>query len=175
VYARTALPPAAAFEAARQVVKQLDPNLPVARPRTLEQQVRQSVSRERMVATMSSVFGALATLLAVVGLYGVMSYTVARRTREIGIRMALGAGARHVAWMVVREVLAITAAGVTVALLIALWLGRLVSSQLYGVTASDPATIAAAATALLAVSLLAGLIPSRRAARVEPTTALRDE
>jgi len=175
VYARTALPPAAAFEAARRAVKQLDSNLPVARPRTLDQQVRESVGRERMVATMSSVFGALATLLAVVGLYGVMSYTVARRTREIGIRMALGAGARDVSWLVVREVLAIAVAGVAAALLIAFWLGRLVASQLYGVTATDPATMAAAAAGLLLVSLLAGLIPSRRAARVEPTTALRDE
>ena len=124
---------------------------------------------------MSAVFGGLATLLAVVGLYGVMAYTVACRTREIGIRMALGAGTADIGWMVLREALALTAAGMAIALPAAWWLRGLVASQLYGVTASDPLTVATAVALLGAVSLLAGLLPSRRAARLEPTVALRYE
>ena len=124
---------------------------------------------------MSGVFGGLATLLAVVGLYGVMAYTVSRRTREIGIRMALGARAGDISRMVVREVLVIAAAGMAVALLASWSLGRLVSSQLYGVAPTDPLTSSAAVLVLATVSLLAGLVPSRRAARVEPTTALHYE
>src|SRR5437870_3913778 len=128
-----------------------------------------------MVAAMSTVFGTAATLLAVVGLYGVITYTVARRTREIGIRMALGARATDIRWMVIRESLAMTAAGIAIALPAAEWLSRLVASQLYGVAASDPMTIATAVALLGAVSLLAGIPPSTRAARVDPTTALRYE
>ena len=175
VYVRTGQPPAAMLRVVGQIVRQLDPNLPVASPRTLEQQVAQSLSRERMVATMSGIFGTLATLLAVVGLYGVMAFTVARRTREIGIRMALGAGMADITWMVVREVVAIVAVGMTAALVSAFWLGRLVKSELYGVAALDPATVAGAVLLLGVVSILAGLLPSRRAARVDPTTALRYE
>jgi len=175
VYVRTSRPPEAAFATVRQVVRQLDPNLPVAAPRTLEQQVARSLGRERLVATMSAVFGALATLLAVVGLYGVMACGVARRTREIGVRMALGAQAADIRWMVIRESLALAAAGIALAVPAAAGLGRLVASQLYGVAANDPLTVAAAVALLGAVSLLAGLPPSARAARVEPTTALRYE
>jgi hypothetical protein len=143
VYVRTSRPAADAFALSREVVRQLDPNLPVAAPRTLEQQVEKSLARERLMATMSSVFAGLATLLSVVGLYGVMAYTVARR-------MAL---AVPLAW----------------------WLARLVDSQLYGVTAGDPWTAVAAVGLLGAVSLLAALVPSARAARIEPTAALRYE
>ena len=174
-YVRTRRTPEAMFKVVGQIVRQLDPNLPVASPRTLDQQVAQSLSRERMVATMSGIFGTLATLLAVVGLYGVMAYTVARRTREIGVRMALGARVADIAWMVVREVVAIVALGMSIALLAAFGLGRLVASELYGVAATDPPTLAAAALLLAVVSLLAGLLPSWRAARVDPTTALRYE
>ena len=163
------------FDAVRRIVHELDANLPVAATRTLSQQVEQSVRRERMVATMSAIFGALATLLAVVGLYGVMAYSVARRTREIAIRMALGARMADISWMVVREVLSISVAGIVLALLSAFWLGRLVASQLYGVTVTDPLTVASAVGLLALVSLLAGLVPSRRATRVEPTAALRYE
>jgi ABC-type antimicrobial peptide transport system permease subunit len=121
------------------------------------------------------VFGVQATLLAVVGLYGVMAYTVARRTREIGVRMALGAKAGAIRWLVIREALAVAAAGIAVATPVAWWLGRLVRSQLYGVAASDPVTTTAAVALLALVSVLAGLVPSSRAARVQPTTALRYE
>jgi predicted permease len=175
VYVRTSRPPETAFATVREVVRQLDSNLPVAGTRTVEQQVALSLRRERLVATMSTVFGGLATLLAVVGLYGVMAYTVARRTREIGLRMALGASAADIRWMVIREALAVTAAGIVIAIPTAWWLSRLVASQLYGVAASDPLIAAAAIVLLGAVSLLAGLLPSMRAARVEPTAALRYE
>ena len=175
VYVATAQPPETAFAAAREIVRELDPNLPVAAPRTVEQQVGRSLSRERLVATLSAVFGVLATLLAVVGLYGVMAYTVARRTREIGVRMALGAKTGAIRWMVIREALAVAAAGIAVAAPVAWWLGRLVRSQLYGVAVGDPATTTAAVALLALVSVLAGLVPSSRAARVQPTTALRYE
>jgi ABC-type antimicrobial peptide transport system permease subunit len=156
-------------------VRQLDPNLPITTPRTLERQVGQSLSRERLVATLSAVFGGLATLLAVVGLYGVMSYTVTRRTREIGVRIALGAGVSSIRWMVMKEALTVTVVGMLAATPLAWWLSRLVASELYGVAATDPATSAAAVTLLGLVSLLAALVPSTRAARVQPTTALRYE
>jgi predicted permease len=175
VYVRTSRPPDATFATIRQVVSGLAPSLPVAATRTLASQVNRSLGRERLVAAMSTVFGSLATLLAVVGLYGVMAYTVARRTREIGIRMALGARQADVRWMVVRETLAVTAAGIAAALPAAWWMGRLVASQLYGVQATDPPTVAAAVALLGGVSLLAALLPSMRAARVDPTTALRYE
>jgi len=115
------------------------------------------------------------TRIAVVGLYGVMSYTVACRTREIGVRVAFGATARNISWLVIREVLAIAAAGIAVGLPAAWWLGRFVSTQLYGVKASDPVTVAGAVLLLLVVALVAGLVPSARAARLDPTTALRHE
>jgi putative ABC transport system permease protein len=175
VYVRTSRPPETAFATIRQVVRELDPNLPVASTRTLAEQVARSLGRERLVATMSAVLGGLATLLAVVGLYGVMAYTVVRRTREIGIRMALGASAADIRWMVIREALAVIAAGIAIAVPTAWWLSRLVASQLYGVSPSDPLTVAMAVALLGAVSLLAGLLPSMRAARVEPTVALRYE
>jgi predicted permease len=174
-YVRTSGAPEAAFGVAREAVRQLDPNLPVASPRTLEGQLERALSRERLVATMSALFGGLATLLSVVGLYGVMAYTVSRRTREIGVRIALGAGSRDIRWMVIREAMVVAAAGMAVAAPVAWWLSRLVASQLYGVTATDPVTTAGAVFLLAVVSLLAGLVPSARAARVQPTTALRYE
>jgi predicted permease len=175
VYVRTSHPPQAMFNAVRRVLQELDPNLPVGRMSTVSSQVSQSVRRERMVATLSGIFGGVATLLAVVGLYGVLAYTVTRRTREIGVRIALGARTIDIAWMVAREVVAIAAAGVAMALVATLWLSRLVASQLYGVAATDPLTMALALAILAAVSLLAGLLPSWRAATVEPTAALRYE
>jgi ABC-type antimicrobial peptide transport system permease subunit len=163
------------FGAIRQEMQRIDPNLPVYATRTLERQVAQSLRNERLVATMSSAFGVLATLLAVVGLYGVMAYTVGRRTREIGIRMALGARSHDIGWLVTREVLLIVAAGIAAGLPAAWWLGRYVAAQLYGVKATDPLAIGAAIAGLTIVALLAGLIPSRRAASVQPTVALRYE
>ncbi len=175
VYARTTQPADPAFAAIRRVVAELDPNLPIFGTRTLERQVEQSLRRERLVATMTATFGALATLLAVVGLYGVMSYTVARRTREIGLRMALGAQPGNIVWMIVREVIVIAGAGLAIAAPAAWWLGKLISSQLYGVVPTDAAAVGGAIVLLATVAMLAGLVPSLRASRIDPTRALRFE
>jgi predicted permease len=173
VYARTAQPPDTMFGVIRQIVQQIDPSLPVYATRTLDRQVGQSLRRERLVATMTATFGVLATLLAVVGLYGVMSYTVARRTREIGLRMALGARPGNILWMIVREALTLAGAGIAIGVPAAWWLGRLVATQLYGVVPTDPIAIGGAILVLTAVAVLAGLVPSLRAARIDPTRALR--
>jgi ABC-type antimicrobial peptide transport system permease subunit len=173
VYARTAQPPDTMFGVIRQIVQQIDPSLPVYATRTLDRQVGQSLRRERLVATMTATFGVLATLLAVVGLYGVMSYTVARRTREIGLRMALGARPGNILRMIVREVLMLAGAGIAIGVPAAWWLGRLVATQLYGVVPTDPLAIGGAILVLTAVAVLAGLVPSLRAARIDPTRALR--
>ena len=160
---------------ARRTVQELDANIPVSELRAVEREVDQSLSSERMMATMSTLFGGLATLLAVVGLYGVTAYTVTRRTREIGIRMALGARAVNIGWMVMREALVIVAAGAALGVPVAWWLSRYVEAQLFGVQPMDLAAMAGALGVLLAVSVAAGLMPSRRAARIEPMTALRYE
>ena len=173
VYLRTSRGAESAFVSARRVVQQLDANLPVSDMRTLEAQVSQSLSNERLMATMSTVFGVLATTLAVVGLYGVMAYTVARRTREIGIRMALGARGLDVGWLVMRETLTIAAIGAAMGLPAAWWLSRFVESQLFGVKPMDGLAVAVALGALGLAALVAGLAPTRRAVRVEPMQALR--
>src|SRR5262245_56047330 len=175
VYVTTSADPSAALSAARRIVQSLDASIPVYNLRTLERQIDRSLVIERFVATLSTAFGILATLLAVVGLYGVMAFTVARRTREIGVRMALGAVQGDVVWLVMREVLILVTAGMILGLAAAWGLGRLVGTQLYGVTPNDPLTIAAAAGILAAVSLAAGYIPAIRATRVNPVLALRYE
>jgi ABC-type antimicrobial peptide transport system permease subunit len=156
-------------------VQQIDSNVPITGLRSIDSDVDSTLSGERMMATMSTLFGTLATLLAVVGLYGVMSFTVARRTREIGVRMALGARSMDVAWMVMREALAIAALGALLGAPLAWWLSRYVESQLFGVTPTDAATFGLVVLALAVVAVAAGLVPSRRASKVEPMTALRYE
>jgi predicted permease len=175
VYVRTTDDPTAAFAAAQRTVRELDPNIPVYNLRTLERQIDRSLLVERFIATLSTAFGVLATLLAVIGLYGVMAYTVARRTREIGVRMALGAVQGDVIWLVMREVLVLVGLGMTIGLAAAWGLNRIVGNQLYGISATDPATIAGAVTLLGVVAALAGYIPARRATRVSPVLALRYE
>ncbi len=160
---------------ARQVAARVDPNLPVFNMKTMTTTIDESLFVERMVAALSIAFGALATLLAAIGLYGVMSYSVARRTREIGIRMALGAERGSVMWLVLREVALMVAVGVAAGLPLALALSRVVQSQLFALSAHDPASLAAAAIVLAAVALVAGYLPARRATRVDPMTALRYE
>ena len=128
-----------------------------------------------MIASLSAVFGLLATLLAVIGLYGVMAYTVAQRTREVGIRMALGAARGNVVWMVMREVFVLVAIGVVIGISVALALTRVVQSQLFGLTPHDPLTLAFATVALALVACAAGYIPALRASRLDPVTALRYE
>jgi predicted permease len=175
MYVRTASRPDAAFASIRETMRRLDPNIPMYNARTMEAQLDQSLLNDRLVATLSTAFGVLATLLAVVGLYGVMAFTVARRTREIGVRMALGAVHTDVIWLVMREVFVLVGSGLALGLLAAAVATRAIASQLYGVTAGDPGTMIAAATLLLAVALIAGYVPARRATRVNPVLALRYE
>jgi predicted permease len=174
-YVRASGEEAAAAGAIRQAVRRIDPNLPVFDLKSMETQVAESLFVERMVAGLSVAFGALATLLAAIGLYGVMSYAVARRTREIGIRMALGAERGRMLWLVLKEVAVLAVIGVTAGLLIAFYVGRQVESQLFGLSPTDPASLAGAVGLLLTVALVAGFIPARRATRIDPLVALRTE
>jgi predicted permease len=173
IYVRTKTAPDATFPALRRVVQEIDPNLPLYAMQTFDTRIERSLSNERLIASLSAVFGVLATLLAMIGLYGVMAYTVARRTREIGIRMALGALSRDIAGMILRDVTLLVAVGLAIGLPAAWALGRYVETQLFGITAADPATMAAAVAVLASVAALAGLIPARRAARINPVRALR--
>ena len=175
VYVRTERDSENAFAAIRAVVHDLAPALPITGMKTLTRQMDESLVTERMVATLSSVFGALATVLAIIGLYGVMAYMVTRRSREIGIRMALGAMRGNVVWLVMREVLTLVGIGIAVGLPAAFALTHLVESQLYGVKANDPAAMALATALLAAVALLAGYIPAQRAAGFDPVRVLRYE
>jgi ABC-type antimicrobial peptide transport system permease subunit len=167
--------PETAFGAIRAAVRDLEPNLPVINMKTLERQLDESLVAERMIATLSTAFGFLATALAILGLYGVMAYMVTRRSREIGIRMALGAAANKVVWLVMREVLILVAAGIGAGLPLAWGLTRLIQAQLYGIEPNDPLSIASATLLLAAVALLAGYIPARRAAGYDPVRVLRYE
>ncbi|HXE12867.1 MAG TPA: ABC transporter permease [Bryobacteraceae bacterium] len=175
VYVRTINDPTDLMRQVRRLVHQIDPNIPVYDLRTTTEQLDLSLRTERLVASLSTVFGTLATLLAIIGLYGVMAYTVARRTREIGIRMALGAQQGNVIWIVMKEVLLLIGIGVLVGIPLALGLGTLVRNQLFGLAPHDPVTIVASTLALAAVAGLAGFIPALRASRIDPTQALRYE
>ena len=159
----------------RRQIQQLDPNVPVNDMKTMEVQVTESLFVERLIATLSAFFGLLATLLAAIGLYGVMAYSVERRTREIGIRVALGAERSGVIGLVMREVVLLAAIGIGVGLPIALLLTKYLRSQLFGLEPNDPLTLAIATAAMAGVALLAGYIPADRAARVDPILALRYE
>ena len=174
-YVRTHGDPAGIFNTLRRVVREVDPDVPMYDLRTLDDQVEISLFVERMLAALSGAFGSLATLLAALGLYGVMAFMVARRTREIGIRMALGADSGLVVWMVMREVLTLAAAGVAIGLGAAWAATRLIQAQLFGVQPADPVTLAAAALGILTVAVLSGYLPARRATIIDPVRALRWE
>ena len=172
-YVRTARPPDGFLRMVPALMAELDPNLPVTRLTTLPSQVRDNVSGDRMISLLSLAFAGLATLLAATGLYGVLAYAVAQRTREIGLRMALGADAARLRAMVLGQVGRMTLAGGAVGLAAALGLARAAQSLLYEVDGLPPAVIAAAALALALVALAAGLVPAHRAARIDPMEALR--
>ncbi len=175
VYVRTTLPADQLVTMARDRVRKLDPNLPLYNVRTMEDRVSDSLLIERLTAGLSGAFGVLATLLASVGLYGVMAFSVARRTREIGVRMALGAFGKDVVWLVLKEALLLLAIGLVIGIPASLALARYVQSQLFGVHFADPLTLALAIFCLAAAAALAGFIPARRASRVDPIRALRYE
>jgi predicted permease len=174
-YMRTARPPEQVFSSIRRVVNNLDANLPVSNMETLEKQQQESLITERLVATLSAGFGGLATLLAAIGVYGVMAYVVAQRTREIGVRMALGAATGDVIWLVMREVLLLAGIGIAIGLPAAFALTRFAKAQLSGIQPNDALSIALAVGAIAAVALASGYIPARRATLVDPMRALRWE
>ena len=163
----------------RNEIGALDSSVPLTGFGTLARQVDNSLIQERLVATLSGFFGAMALLLACIGLYGVMSYNVARRTSEIGIRLALGAGRANILWIVLRECLLLVSLGIAIGAPVALVAGRLAASEisglLFGLSATDASTIALAAVALTGVAMLAAYLPARRAMRVDPLVALRYE
>ena len=166
---------AAATPAIRQAVKQAGTNLPPVRILTVNDLVERSLSTETMITKLAGFFGALAVLLACIGIYGIMAYSTAGRTNEIGVRMALGAQRNDVLWLVLRETLLLVVIGAAIGLPALMAASRLISSQLFGLTAADPVTLVLATTLMFAVAALAGYIPARRAMRVDPMVALRYE
>src|SRR5207248_2595365 len=162
-YVRFRGTPESAFRSIRAILRNADPTLPISYFRTLDEQIDRSLNTERMLAELSSSFGTLALLLSLVGLYGVMSFVVTQRTREIGIRLALGATRASTAWLVLRDALWMAAVGIAIALPCVWALGRLVESQLYDVKPTDPVTIAGAVCILAAGVAGAVLMPARRA------------
>lgn len=175
IYIRTDAASSQTFPMLRAAVHKLDSRLPVFDMKTEEQQLDDVLAVERLAASLSSGFGLLATVLAAIGLYGVMAFLVARRTREIGVRMALGALTGDVLWIVMREVLLLVGIGIAVGLPAALGISNLVRSQLYGMSPSDPKTILLATLGILVIAAVSGYLPARRATRVDPVTALRYE
>jgi predicted permease len=175
LHLRTIADPTSIAAPARQLINQVDEKLPIYSVTTLEEQLREKLNQERLIAQLVSFFGALALVLASIGLYGVMAHGVARRTNEIGIRMALGARAGNIAWMILRETLYLVLAGLIIGVPAALLGARLISSQLFGTNPTDPFTLIGAALVLAVVAVLAGYLPARRAAKVNPLTALRYE
>ena len=172
---RTSVKPSAVISQVRDEIRAVDAGLRIRGFSTLEDHVDNSLGHERLMATLSSLFAGLALVLACVGLYGVMSYAVARRTNEIGIRMALGAGRAQIVGTIMRESALMILAGVALGLPVAIAAARLISSRLYGLKPADPVTIAGAIVLLTAVAGLAGYVPARRATNVDPLVALRHE
>jgi predicted permease len=175
VVLRTAGDPMAMSERVRAAMREVDPTLPIQRFTTQTDQISLRFAQERLFATAYTAFGALALVLACIGLFGLMSYNVARRTNEIGIRMALGAQRSTVVRMVMKESLVLVSIGVAIGLGASLWAGRFVQAVLYGLSANDSLTIGAAVLLILAVSALAGYLPARRASKVDPMVALHQQ
>lgn len=174
-YMRAGLGSASAYSVVRSEVKKLDPSMPVYELKTLGAQLDETLLTERLIALLSAGFGLLATLLAAIGLYGVMAFVVARRTKEVGVRMALGAQPTWVIWLVMKEVLLLLAIGLAIGVPAAIGLGRFVAAQLYGIKPNDPWIACASMAMLILVASMAGFIPARRASRIDPILALRYE
>jgi putative ABC transport system permease protein len=172
---RTAPEPLALAAPVREVIRTLDPNLPVANLRSMERVVDQAFAEQRFTMLLLALFALLALVLGAVGIYGVIAYAVSRRTHEIGIRMALGAGAGTIRRMVVRQGVVLVALGVALGLLAALGATRILASLLYGVTTTDPLTFVTVPLLLVVVALIASYLPARRATRVDPMIALRTD
>jgi predicted permease len=175
LYLRASVPPASLIAGLRREIQEVEPNLPVADIKTMTDTIGTSLYGARMGAWLLAGFGALALLLAAIGIYGVLSFSIARRTREMGLRLALGAAANQVFLLVVRDGMTLVGVGALLGLLGGFAAAQSLSRFLYGVPTSDPATFAGAATLLIAVALVACIVPARRAMRVNPTTALRSD
>jgi predicted permease len=163
------------YPAFRTLLHELAPDVPIGTAYTMEQQVDSSVGLERLMASLSVFFGLLALLLTSIGLYGILAYTVTRRTGEMGIRMALGAGRRHVIWLVLREAIGYVLGGIIIGTITALAASRVVATLLYGMQPNDPGNLVAAVIALLFVTASAALFPSLRVSRIDPAISLRQE
>jgi putative ABC transport system permease protein len=175
VLLKTSVPPTSIAEAARAQVYAIDPNLPLSNVNTLEGILAKSISQQRFYALLLAIFAGVALVLAAIGIFGVLSYAVAQRTREIGIRMALGAQGRSVVALIVREAMVLVVGGVILGTAAALFLSDTMTKMLFSITPTDPATFASVAGVLIGVALLAAYIPARRATRVDPIVALRAE
>jgi predicted permease len=175
IYVRTTMGSSAAFALIRREVQALDRSLPVFETKTVQAQLDETLLTDRLVALLSAGFGMLATMLASIGLYGVMAFVVARRRKELGIRIALGAQRTAILWSVMQEVLILLSIGLAVGIPTGLGLGKFVSAELYGIQGHDPSVAAGTMLLLTIVSALAGLIPAHRASRVDPILALRYE
>ena len=174
-YVRTAVDPSQFVGQVPRILQQIDPNLPVENLRTLNEQARQNVFMDRFIGIMSSSFAVLATVLAAIGLYGVLAYTVAQRTREIGLRMALGAAPARVRFMILRQVGVMTVIGAVLGLVAAFWMAQAAESILFNMAGRDPVVFLGATLTLAVVAMVAGLIPAHRASKVDPMVALRYE
>jgi ABC-type antimicrobial peptide transport system permease subunit len=161
--------------AVQQAVHSVDRTLPISRVTTLDEQVARSITNQRLVAQLSAFFGILAVFLSAIGIYGLMSYMVSRRTNEIGIRIAIGASRANVGWLVMREIVLLVATGIAIGVPITLAGSRIVANLLYGLRGTDTASLLASVVALMLVSSMAGYLPARRAAQVDPMVALRYE
>jgi ABC-type antimicrobial peptide transport system permease subunit len=174
-YVRSGVEPDALMNTIRGKVRELDSSLPVAELKTLDTQIDESLGAQRMMMLLSLAFGILSVTLAGSGIYGVMSYLVSRRTREIGIRIAVGAPLTRVRWMIVREILVLAAIGIVIGLPAAFLLGRVAQSLLYQMTGTDLQVTALAVFLVALLALAGGYFPARRATRIDPVSALRNE
>jgi ABC-type antimicrobial peptide transport system permease subunit len=161
--------------AVQQAIHSVNRSLPIMNVTTLDEQVARSMSNQRLVAQISAFFGILAAFLSCIGIYGLMSYTTSRRTNEIGIRIALGAGRSNVRWLVLRETLLLVSVGIVLGVPITLLGRHMIESMLYGLHGSDLVSLLGSVALLFAVALLAGFLPAQRASKVDPMIALRYE